>query len=261
MDSELTFKIKKVLNFIIPAVARILITSAFIQDSIDTIHNLEFPDRFNIVKYVWFFYQCNIIFSSLICSLLIIFNKLIAPCTACLTGFSFVSLFAYHNFTDSILITRRVSVLGGLFLLMAKGMESKKDQFKIGLPEVPMISKSTYLELVGRIMITFLFFTQIISLGSAQSLFAKVILILVGAVAFAMIGVGYKVRYVCSCLCVVVFLVNIGMNPYWKIINNIDMKRDMRFEFFQMLAISGSLLLLANNGAGELSVDQKKKNF
>jgi len=39
------------------------------------------------------------------------------------------------------------------------------------------------------------------------------------------------------------------------------MEKDIRFEFFQMLGISGSLLLLAFDGAGELSVDEKKKNY
>jgi len=39
------------------------------------------------------------------------------------------------------------------------------------------------------------------------------------------------------------------------------MERDIRFEFFQMLGIAGSLLLLSYEGAGELSVDEKKKNY
>jgi len=257
---EIYVKAKRYSKTIVPFIARVLITSAFIQDSVDIFITLERPKSFNIFRIFWYFYQCNIIISSLSCSILIILNKFIAPCTICLTTFSFVSLLVYHNFTDAVLITRRFSVLGGLFLLMAKGFNDKKQQFKIGLPEVPIISKSMYLQLAGRIMITFLFLTQLIGMNFKSHIFWKFIIIILCAAAFVMIGIGYKVRIVSPVLCVGILIVNFFIYPWWEYPDP-HYEREVRFEFFQMLGIAGSLLLLTYEGAGELSVDEKKKNY
>ncbi|ORX87455.1 hypothetical protein BCR32DRAFT_289278 [Anaeromyces robustus] len=257
---EVYIRIKRYSKTIIPFIARVLITSAFIQDSIDIYNTLERPTYFNIIRIFWYFYQCNIILSSLVCSLLIIFNKLVAPCTVCLTCFSFISLIVYHNFTDAIIITRRFSVLGGLFLLMAKDLDDGKHQFKIGLPDIPIYSNSVYLQLAGRIMITFLFLTQLIGMSFKSHIFLKLVIIILCACAFAMIGVGYKVRIISPILCVGILIVNFFIYPWWE---NPDpyYEREVRFEFFQMLGIAGSLLLLAYEGAGELSIDEKKKDL
>ncbi|ORX44717.1 SURF4-domain-containing protein [Piromyces finnis] len=256
---EIYIKVKRYSKTLIPLIARILITSAFIQDSVDIYKTLEKPS-FNILKIFWYIYQCNIILSSLICSILIICNKFIAPCTICLTTFSFISLIVYHNFTDTILITRRCSVLGGLLLLMAKGFDDKKKQFKIGLPDVPIISNSMYIQLAGRLMITFLFFTQLIGMNFKSHIFWSILTIILCAAAFVMIGIGYKVRIISPILCIGILIVNVFIYPWWEFADP-KIERDVRFEFFQMLAIAGSLLLLAYEGAGELSVDEKKKNY
>jgi uncharacterized membrane protein YphA (DoxX/SURF4 family) len=257
---ELYFRVKKYSKTVVPLVARVLITSAFIQDSIDIYRTLEFPEPFSILYFIWYFYQCNIILSSIICSALIIANKFVAPFTIILTCFSFVSLLVYHNFIDAIIITRRFSVLGGLFLLMAKDIDNAKKYFSIGLPEIPIITKGMYLQLAGRIMITFLFITQLIGMNYSSHIFLNIMIILLCAVAFIMIGIGYKVRIVSPILCIGILLVNFFVYPYWEYPDP-KMEREIRFEFFQMLGIAGSLLLLAYEGAGELSVDEKKKNY
>ncbi|KAG4091265.1 SURF4-domain-containing protein [Neocallimastix lanati (nom. inval.)] len=257
---ELYVRIRRYSRTIVPLIARILITSAFIQDSVDTYKSLEFPKSFNILYFFWYFYQCNIILSSLLCSIIIIANKYVAPCTVILTCFSFVSLLVYHNFTDAIIITRRFSVLGGLFLLMAKDFNNYDKHFSIGLPDVPFISKSMYLQLAGRIMITFLFITQLIGMNFKSHIFLSIVIVILCAVAFTMIGIGYKVKIVSPILCVGILLVNFFVYPYWEYPDP-KMERDIRFEFFQMLGIAGSLLLLSYEGAGELSVDEKKKNY
>jgi len=253
-------KVRKYSKIAIPIIARVLITSAFIQDSIDIYSTLERPTSFRILKIFWYLYQCNIILSSLMCSILIILNRFVAPCTVCLTTFSFISLLVYHNFTDAMLITRRCSVLGGLLLLMAKGFDDKKSQFKLGLPEIPIISKAMYLQLAGRLMITFLFITQLIGMDYQSNLLLKLIAIVFCAAAFVMVGIGYKVRIVSPILCIGILIVNFFVYPWWEVPDP-NLEREVRFEFFQMLGIAGSLLLLAYEGAGELSVDEKKKNF
>ncbi|KAG4094595.1 hypothetical protein H8356DRAFT_1310973 [Neocallimastix lanati (nom. inval.)] len=257
---EVYIRVRKYSKKIVPFIARVFITSAFIQDSVDIYKSIEYPSSFDIIRYFWYFYQCNIILSSLFCSMFIISNKMVAPCTICLTFFSFVSLLVYHNFTDAIIITRRFSVLGGLLLLMAKDIDNKKRHFSLGLQDVPMVTKGMYLQLAGRIMVTFLFITQLIGMNYKSNIILNIGIILLCAVAFVMIGIGYKVRYVSPLLCVGILLVNFFIYPYWKY-SDPKMEKDIRFEFFQMLGISGSLLLLAFDGAGELSVDEKKKNY
>jgi len=256
---ELYVRVRRYSRFIVPLIARIFITSAFIQDSVDIYKTLQTP-RFSFFHIIWYFYQCNIILSSLVCSTLIIANKLVAPCTVCLTCFSFVSLLVYHNFTDAIIITRRSSVLGGLLLLMAKDVDGKRKNYSIGLLDIPRITNGMYLQLAGRIMITFLFITQLIGMNYKSHIFLNIVVIILCAIAFIMIGIGYKVRIVSPILCVGILLVNFFVYPYWEYPDP-KIERDVRFEFFQMMGIAGSLLLLAYEGAGELSVDEKKKNY
>lgn len=256
---ELYVRVRRYSKTIVPLIARIFITSAFIQDSLDIYKSLQTP-HLNVFQIFWYFYQCNIILSSLICSTLIISNKFVAPCTVCLTCFSFISLLVYHNFTDAIIITRRFSVLGGLLLLMAKDIDGNKPHFSIGLPEIPRVTKGMYLQLAGRILVTFLFITQLIGMNYKSHVFLNLVIIILCAIAFIMIGIGYKVRIVSPILCIGILLVNFFVYPYWEYPDP-KIEREVRFEFFQMLGIAGSLLLLAYEGAGELSVDEKKKNY
>jgi len=116
-----------------------------------------------------------------------------------------------------MLITRRCSVLGGLLLLMAKGFDDKKNQFKLGLPDIPIISKAMYLQLAGRLMITFLFITQLIGMNYKSNLLLKLIAIVFCAAAFVMIGIGYKVRIVSPILCIGILIVNFFVYPWWEV--------------------------------------------
>jgi len=105
---------------------------------------------------------------------------------------------------------------------MANGLDDKKSQFKLGLPDVPVISKSTYLQLAGRLMITFLFLTQLIGMNFKTKTFLKIIVVIFCAAAFVMIGIGYKVRIISPLLCIGILLVDFLVYPWWEVKNPVS---------------------------------------
>jgi ER-derived vesicles protein len=66
-------------------------------------------------------------------------------------------------------------------------------------------------------------------------------------------------------------VVNVLINNFWSYENVthrdflkyylVPIMCDNRYDFFQTFSIVGGLLLLVNMGPGELSIDEKKKNY
>jgi len=112
---------------------------------------------------------------------------------------------------------------------MAKDIDNAKKYFSIGLPEIPIITKGMYLQLAGRIMITFLFITQLIGMNYSSHIFLNIMIILLCAVAFIMIGIGYKVRIVSPILCIGILLVNFFVYPYWEYPDPVSYKKKIYY--------------------------------
>ncbi|GME84490.1 unnamed protein product [Ambrosiozyma monospora] len=86
-------------------------------------------------------------------------------------------------------------------------------------------------------------------------------MILIGSVLCGLVVIGYKTKFSAAILTILLMMHNVFTNHYWTY-KSADNRRDyLRYEFFQTLSIVGGLLLIVNTGAGELSIDEKKKVY
>jgi uncharacterized membrane protein YphA (DoxX/SURF4 family) len=62
-------------------------------------------------------------------------------------------------------------------------------------------------------------------------------------------------------LLLVVSVINVVSNDFWMLESGSNMRDFKHFYFFQTLSIMGGILLLASVGAGDISMDGRKKSY
>ena len=165
----------------------------------------------------------------------------------------------YGLIFDGLFILRNLSVVGGLILAFSDSLV--RDKRSLSMPGLPMVNNQDnkkYFLLAGRLLLVLLFLGFVFS--SSWS-FTRVCVILGGFITCASIIVGYKTKFAAFILTILLFVYNIFANQFWKYGAH-DSSRDfLKYEFFQTLSIVGGLLIIVNAGAGELSIDEKKKIY
>ena len=183
-------------------------------------------------------------------------------------------IFFYFSF-----MMRNLSLIGGVLLLLAESIQHERRTnghgngsilFR-GLPNLTdsELEKSTYISLIGRILLIFLFGSLMYSskaqeeVGSS-SLFSvafRGLYFVLGSVACLMVAVGFKARYSAMLLVAILCIVNMFINQWWKHGHNSPERDFLRYDFFQTLSIIGGFMLLLNSGPGDISFDKKRKEF
>lgn len=249
----------------IPTFGRFLIVATFIEDSFRIMsqwkEQVYYLSTFRHL-YEWvvkFFLIFNII-GMLAGSTLIILRKQPIPATITLSSIVLLQGFLYGLFFDAPFLLRNISVIGGLLLALSDSLII--DKRSLSMPGLPMIESNDYNKkyflLIGRIMLIVLFITFTITLKFS---FFNLLVILIGFLSCFSIVIGYKTKFFASILILLLTFHNCYTNHYWSYSYK-DTRRDyLRYEFFQTLSIVGGLLLIVNTGAGELSIDEKKKKF
>lgn len=172
---------------------------------------------------------------------------------------------------------RNLSLIGGVLLLLAESMEHERRSSGRGNGSIlfrglPILTdseseKGTYISLIGRILLIFLFGSLMYtsnsnndSLGSASILAVTLrgLYFVLGSVACLMVAVGFKARYSAMLLVAVLCVVNMFINQWWKHGHNSPERDFLRYDFFQTLSIIGGFMLLLNSGPGDLSFDKKQ---
>lgn len=256
------------INFLkpfIPTIGRFLIVATFIEDSFRIMsqwrEQVYYLSTFRHL-YEWIvkiFLILNII-GMLAGSTLIILRKLPIPSSITLSSIVLLQGLLYGLFFDAPFLLRNISVIGGLLLALSDSLII--DKRSLSMPGLPMIESNDYNKkyflLIGRIMLIVLFITFTITLHFT---FLNLLIILIGFLSCFSIVIGYKTKFFASILILLLTIHNCLTNHYWSYSYK-DSRRDyLRYEFFQTLSIVGGLLLIANTGAGELSIDEKKKKF
>lgn len=172
-------------------------------------------------------------------------------------------------------LLRNLSLVGGILLLLAESIEWERKRngratsaglFGGGLPTVGGPEKSTYISLIGRVLLIFLFGSLMYNSGAdAQEgpvhLVLRGLYIACGSIACLMVAVGFKARYSAMILVAVLCVANILMNGWWKHGHGTAERDFLRYDFFQTLSIIGGFMLLLNSGPGDFSFDKRRKEF
>lgn len=248
----------------VPSIGRAFIVATFYEDSlrIFTQWSEQVYYLYNYRKYwKWvtvLFLILNIVVM-LSASTLLVLRKKPEFSTLALVGVVIIQGIFYGLVTDLQFILRNLSVVGGLILAFSDSLV--RDKRSLSMPGLPMLQNKDhkkYYLLAGRLLLVFLFLGFVFS---ASFSFSRLAIILVGFVACGSIIVGYKTKFAAFILTILLFSHNIIVNQFWKY-NSHDSTRDfLKYEFFQTLSIVGGLLIIVNAGAGELSLDEKKKIY
>ncbi len=178
-------------------------------------------------------------------------------------------------------LTRNLSLVGGILLLLAESIEYERKRngsaesaslFR-GLPTISASEseKTTYISLIGRVLLIFLFGSLMYNTTGGNTgdneasgplqLLLRGVYLAFGSVACLMVAVGFKARYSAMLLVAILCIVNIFMNPWWKHGHGSAERDFLRYDFFQTLSIIGGFMLLLNSGPGGLSFDKRRKEF
>lgn len=248
----------------VPSIGRSFIVATFYEDSLRIISQWsEQVYYLHNYKHIWrwltvLFLIANVI-TMLTASTLLVLRKKPAASTIALIAVVTLQGIFYGLIFDGQFILRNLSVVGGLILAFSDTLV--RDKRSLAMPGLPMLNNKDdkkYFLLAGRLLLVFLFLGFVFS---ASFSFTRVIVILVGFVSCGSIIVGYKTKFAAFILTVLLFLYNIFVNQFWRYGSH-DSNRDfLAYEFFQTLSIVGGLLIIVNAGAGELSIDEKKKIY
>lgn len=249
----------------IPALGRFLIVATFFEDSLRIISQWKeqvyylatFRHLYEFVVKIFLFF---VIIGMLIGATLVVLRKQALLASGLLSGIVLLQGIVYGLVFDFSFLLRNVSVIGGLLLALSDSLVI--DKRALSMAGLPMLESKDYNKkyflLAGRIMLIVLFFSFSLSLSFSIT---AIPLVLLGTVSCLSIAIGYKTRVAASILTFLLTIHNCLTNHYWTY-GIKDSRRDyLRYEFFQTLSIVGGLLLVVNTGAGELSVDEKKKKY
>lgn len=241
----------------IPTIARFFIVATFYEDALRIL--TQWSDQVFYLNqwkhYPWFFVVTFLLSVSIVMfvgATFLVLRKQTNYATAALCVCIVLQGLVYGLFTGSSFVLRNFSVIGGLLIAFSDSIVQNKTTFGM-LPELQDKNQQVkgYLLLAGRILIVLMF----IGFTFSKSWFTVVLTVL-GTVCFA---IGYKTKLASIMLGFILTFYNITLNNYWF---HDYTKRDfLKYEFYQNLSIIGALLLVTNTGAGELSVDSKKKIY
>lgn len=251
-------QVKKITPYV-PQIGRFLIVATFYEDSLRILS--QWSDQ---VYYLWnyrhipyvlvVFLLLLVVATMIVSSTFIVARKFQLYASASLISVIVIQGFMYGLFTtSSTFILRNMSLTGGLLIALSDTLVAQKNSFA-GLPEISSNNKyKNYVLLAGRIMLVFMFFTF-----AATKSWLTIGIVSIGIFAIAF---GFKTKFASVCLIAVLMVYNFTSNFYWSSSLS-DSKSDyLKYEFFQTLSIVGGLLLVVNTGAGELSLDEKKKIY
>lgn len=246
----------------VPAIGRFLMVATFYEDAIRIISQwsdqIFYLNTYRHIPYfiVILFLLLNVIVM-MIASTMLIGRKRPDVSTCVLIAVVISQGLFYGLFTEGSFLLRSFSVIGGLLLAFSDSIVKDRRSLA-GLPMADTKDNKRYFLLAGRIMLVLLFIG--FTFSSSWTL-GRFFIILIGSLACVSIVIGFKTKFSAVILGFLLSLYNISVNYFWAY-GYRDPQRDfLKYEFFQTLSIVGGLLLIVNTGAGELSIDEKKKIY
>lgn len=248
----------------LPAVGRLFIVATFYEDALRIISQWsEQVYYLNIYRKHWRWVTVTFLFLNIVLmftgSTLMVIRKKATFATAALCGVVFFQGIFYGLIFDSLFLLRNLSVVGGLILAYSDTLV--RDKRSLSMPGLPMLNNQDnkkYFLLAGRLLLIFLFLGFVFSSTWSSG---RVLIIFFGLAACSSIVVGYKTKFAACVLVILLFSYNLVANQFWNYLPFNSTRDFLKYEFFQTMSIVGGLLLIVNAGAGELSIDEKKKIY
>ena len=246
----------------IPSTARFLLVATFVEDGLRIF--FQWPDQMAFLRrFRGFSYFLATLFLvvnmalQLGCSTLVLIRKYVSFAVIGLFSVLVLQTIGYGMlFEDFSFVCRVLSVTGGLLLLIVETMPKEKNIFA-GLPMVSENRRGAYIQLLGRILLVFLFFS--VAWGKMTPL--RLILSIFGLLVCIMVAVGFKAKWSAAFFVTVLSISNIIVNSWWALSADHPLRDFHKYDFFQNLSIMGGFLLLVGLGPGGVSVDEKKKKY
>ncbi|KAK6200147.1 SURF4 family-domain-containing protein [Scheffersomyces amazonensis] len=248
----------------VPAIGRAFLVATFFEDSLRIItqwaeqvyylHNYRKMWRWLTVVFLFL----NIVTMITASTLLVLRKQQTISTSALIAVIAFQGI-AYGLIFDGQFILRNLSVVGGLILAFSDSIV--RDKRRLNMPGLPMINNhdnKKYFLLAGRLLLIFLFLGFVFS---SEWSIIRLFVILIGLISCGSIIVGYKTKFAAFILTVLLFTYNVFANQFWKYGPHDSTRDFLKYEFFQTLSIVGGLLIIVNAGAGEFSIDEKKKIY
>lgn len=248
----------------VPAIGRGFLVATFYEDTIRIFTQWsEQVYYLNTYRNYWRWFTILFLINNMIvmtiASTMVVIRKKDNIATIALVAIVILQGIGYGLLFDGQFILRNLSVVGGLVLAYSDTIV--RDKRTLNMPGLPMLDNQDYRKyflLAGRLLLVFLFLGFVFS---ANWSVGRLVIIVIGSIACVSIIIGYKTKFAAAVTLVLLFIYNVFTNQFW-IYEARDARRDfLRYEFFQVLSIVGGLLLVVNAGAGEFSIDEKKKIY
>ena len=238
---------------VLPTIARLCLIATFLEDGIRMW--VQWNEQREYMNMSW---GCGMFLAT--CFVLINLVGQIGGCVmvlarfkvtiACgiLFGIVILQTIAYSIFWDLQFLMRNLALIGALLLVVAESTNQAKSLFA-GVPTLGDNKPKNYMQLAGRILLAFMFFTLI----RFEFSFLQIVQDLLGSVLIVLVTVGYKTKL--SALCLVLLL---------TIVNLYKPTRDfLKYDFFQTLSVIGGLLMIVSlvTGSRQPIVIQLKLTF
>jgi hypothetical protein len=120
----------------------------------------------------------------------------------------------YGMLFDANFFFRNLSVVGGLLMLLADSYASKRKTLFAGLPTLNETDKSMYIQLLGRILLVFLFLSSVMN-GEFSLL--RLVVGIIGFVGCVMVVVGFKAKYSAWMMLLFLSISNVVLNNWWSL--------------------------------------------
>ncbi|XP_065169783.1 surfeit locus protein 4 homolog [Atheta coriaria] len=246
---------------ILPTVARLCLIATFLEDGLRMW--FQWSEQREYMNMSWgcgVFLATLFVFVNLVgqlggCVMVLIRYKV---SIACGVLFSIVVLqtLAYSILWDLQFLLRNLALIGALLLVLAEGRGEAKSLFA-GVPNMGENKPKNYLQLTGRILLAFMFFTIIRFEFNPLQL----VIDLLGSVLMVMVTIGYKTKLSALILVILLNLLNFTYNSWWDIPEYKPLRDFLKYDFFQTLSVIGGLLMIVYLGPGDVSMDERKKRF
>merc|ERR1711990_692305 len=163
---------------------------------------------------------------------------------------------AYSILWDMQFLFRNLALVGALLLVLAESRAEGKSMIP-GIPSLGENKPKEYMQLIGRILLVFMFLTLLRFDTSVMQIIQNV----VGSVLMVLVTIGYKTKLSAFALTLWLFVLNVYFNAFWTIDSRKPMRDFLKYDFFQTLSVIGGLLMVIALGPGGVSMDERKKRF